>query len=368
MGLQKILLGKKSKIGYGCLHLSFAEHLNEDQKVDFMVEAYKQGVTLFDTAAAYGENRDNERYVGKFLERIGKENRHKVHILTKCGIDFSDMSFPQSPDEIRSSLQESLSESCLNTDYVDILLLHRIDPNVAEEKFEAAIKALKSLVREGKVKHVGLSECTAAQIKIASEIDAEIPIKYIEIAYSLFTQRAETNGVKDACEKLDVGIIAYTSANRGFTSNAILESFTLEEIDETSPEYLRSKTLKVLGIEDNIFENTVGYYDLDKIKVNLRAMLEFQKIAKDLQCTPTQLSLAWIQHQGVVPIPATTNQDHLQENIDSSTIDLRPVVLNKLEKIASLFKGNPNPSILDVLENKDLETGQPISQQKENFI
>lgn len=346
----------KGRMGFGCLQLSYAP-ISRPDKIRIIQKAYSGGATLFDTAAAYGHDRDNEKLLGEALKDI---DRAGVTIVTKCGIDFSTMTYALAPEQIRASVELSLKN--LGASQLDLFYLHRLDPGASKEEFEQAVRTVKMLVKEGKVKQIGLSEPTADQIIEAHRLSPEdIPISSVESAYSIATRRAEQNGVLHTCRQLGIEFVAYTPVVRGLT-DIRLQQISEDEIEASDPAVLRARVFAVLDIEDEVVRRSLGFYSvgfLDEcnIKNNVRMILAFQKKAVSLNCSPTQLALAWLQHRGVTPIPATTNIVHLEENLGAQFLTLSEEALDEFDRAfpAGSFIGNPNPAVLDRFDNPALE-------------
>jgi|GEM_PF-259493 len=352
-----------SKLGFGCLQLSLKPMPLED-KIQLILNAYKMGVTLFDTAAVYGKDRENEKTLGQALKKIDPKN---VTIVTKCGISFQAEAgnyFPQSEEDIRNSVDESLKN--LGVDSIDVLLLHRIKPGAKHDDYVEPIAVMKQLVLEGKVKHIGLSEATAEQIEHAVHIGPkEIGIDVVEIAYSLFTRRAERNGVKAMCEKYGIGILAYTSVIRGSIEPSLLDVLSREHVEASDAKSLKTIFFKHTGISP--FEQTVGYFDDEYFKENLLCILDFLSIAKEYGIKPSTLALAWVIEQGIIPIPGTTNLKHLRDNVKAMSLDTKIAnIISEDMFPVDRFRGIPNPSRLSqfcevTLENYKRDTESHMS-------
>lgn len=351
--LKSVSLGKGHLkvpiVGYGCLQLEYSGLIDESQ-VNFIVEAYKLGVRFFDTAAAYGQDRHNEIILGKALKVITELKGEAPVIATKCGIAFDPTEpYISSEEEIRASVELSLKN--LGVDCIDLLYLHRVDPKMTRANFEQVMSIFRALVAEGKIKHVGLSECSAERIRAANKI---VDITSVELAYSLFTRRAELNGVFETCQELGIGLVAYTSVVRGATNTA-MQRITDEELDNSTSSDLQSLVFRLLGIQDELTQS-VGFFSEKHIRTNSQALIAFQKIAVVQGVSPSQLALAWLGHRGVVSIPGTTNLKHLAENVKAMELNISSEVLDKLtvEFYPGRFQGNPNPSQLDFLDDDAL--------------
>jgi aryl-alcohol dehydrogenase-like predicted oxidoreductase len=220
--MKKRTLGKNglevSALGLGCMGINFGygQALEKQQGIDLIRGAVERGVTLFDTAEVYGPF-TNEELVGEALEPY----RDQVVIATKFGFDIGPETGKQSgmnsrPEHIRKAADGSLKR--LKTDRIDLLYQHRVDPDVPIEDVAGAVK---DLIREGKVKHFGLSEPGAQTIRRAHAVQ---PITAIQNEYSLWTRGPETNGVLQACEELGIGFVPYSPLGKGFLTGAMNEN------------------------------------------------------------------------------------------------------------------------------------------------
>lgn len=342
-----ILAGKKiSPMAFGCMQLTLPNGPTEKTAKNLIDEAIEMRINTFITAAGYGAQRSNEKLLGNVLHECPRET---IFIGTKGGISFASKSYCQSPEEIRQSVEESLKN--LQVEFLDLFTLHRIDKNASPENFAATIAAMKALVKEGKVKAIGLSEPTAAQIHFAQSVEPqEIRITVIESSYSIATRRAEYNGVLDACEQYDMFFMAYTSLLRGFI-NPSLQKISQEECENLSAEELQKRVFGLIHLSE--MQKTIPMFSLENIRDNLKASLAFQKIAKELNCTPSQLSLAWLRHKNarIIPLPGTSSVEHLRENVEAMNIHIPKEIFDKISALE--FKGNPNPPVLGVFDNDE---------------
>lgn len=347
-------------VGYGSLQLSFPE-MPDEKAIPLIVAAYKGGVRFFDTAAAYGLERHNERLLGKALKEINSLNGEEPPIVaTKCGVAFNRTNpYPQTPDEIQESVQQSLKN--LGVQSLDLLYLHRINPKASQKEFSETVCSLKQLVKEGVVKYIGFSEPTEKQIRQFYQVSPyDIPLTSVELAYSLFSRRAELNGVWNVCKELGIGVVAYTSLVRGAT-NTKLQDITDLDFEELDNATLQSHVFELLGIHKESPERSVGFFAHKYIRENVKLLIKFQKKATVLGVSPAQLALAWLQHREVVSIPGTTKLAHLKENIEAMSLDIPTEVLDKLteEFKPGAFQGDPNPSAFSFIDNPDLNNPKP---------
>jgi len=187
----------------------------------------------------------------------------------------------------------------------------------------------------------------------------------VEIAYSLFTRRAESNGVKEICEKYGCGIIAYTSVVRGFIDSKIYDIFTLNEIHTKDVTVLKNKYFSSLNISP--FEQSVGYYDEDLFRENLKVMWLFQKKAVEEAVKPATLALAWLCFSNIISIPGTTNQDYFSENIAAVSLAKNISLMKELTELfpAGCFNGDPNPKMLKHLDMSNINL--PIEKTLSNL-
>jgi aryl-alcohol dehydrogenase-like predicted oxidoreductase len=343
------LLGIRGQIGFGSLQLSYPE-MEEEKARELTNLAIKNGITLFDTAAAYGHESHSERLLGNILR-----DKEGVILSTKCGVDFMQNKYTQTPYEISESVKTSLNK--LQRPKIDLLYLHRINPNATTEEFEATIRGLKQQVRSGFVSYVGLSEPTNDQLLSAIQIDPEIPISAVQSAYSIFTRRAEVNGVLDTCRNNNILFVSYTSVLRGLADTR-LDEISDSDLEGLSSTELREKVFNIFSITP--LSQTLGWFSEEYIHNNLKLGKQFIKEAKRLNVTPAQLGLVWLINNKVVPIPGTTNQNHILENIEATKIRLPPEEMRNLSVMFpyGAFKGTPNPQALATFDN-DLSLEKP---------
>ncbi|PNT67392.1 hypothetical protein BRADI_3g26900v3 [Brachypodium distachyon] len=283
-----------SKIGYGCMGLTgvYNAPVPEDAGVAVIRRAFDAGVTFFDTADAYGPH-TNEILLGKALKQVPRQS---VQVATKCGIagfDISGMVVKGTPDYVRACCEASLAR--LGVDYIDLYFQHRIDQSVP---IEETMGELKKLVEEGKVKYVGLSEASADTIRRAHAVH---PITAVQLEWSLWTRDIEED-IIPLCRELGIGIVPYSPLGRGFfAGRAAVESIPSESLLSKHPRYTG----------ENLEKNKALYTRLEKLSTKYG-------------CTPAQLALAWVLHQGddVVPIPGTTKVKNLDDNIGAVKVKL----------------------------------------------
>ncbi|MDO4260291.1 MAG: aldo/keto reductase [Actinomycetaceae bacterium] len=294
-----------SAIGLGCMGMTTSYHRSDPREALLTLQyAVESGITLFDTAAAYGAGR-NERFVGAAL----KPHRDRVAIATKCGIRRIPPGIPigldGSPGAIRKELRASLQR--LGVDHIDLYYLHRIDPKVPVEE---SVGAMAEAVQQGLVREIGLSEATADQLRRAHAIH---PIAALESEWSLFARDIEKT-ILPVARELGVAIVPFSPLGRGM----------LTATEQGS---------KKLGILD--YRRTLPWWRKENIDANLAAVSQIRAIADSLGVTTAQVALAWVVQRGddVIPIPGTAKRKHLQSNIGAFTVELSDEHLQILESI-----------------------------------
>ncbi|MDO6693860.1 aldo/keto reductase [Aliiglaciecola sp. 3_MG-2023] len=293
-----------SEIGLGCMNLSHAYGTppQESDGIALLEKALDFGVTHFDTAALYGFGA-NEKLVGKVL----KPHRQRIFLASKCGMRAVDGKrvIDGSPKAIRETIEQSLSS--LQTDVLDLYYLHRWDKSIP---IEESVGELSRLVDEGKIKSIGLSEVSAVTLRKAH---SEHPISALQSEYSLWTRNPEI-ACLETCLELDIAFVAFSPLGRGFLSG---------DINDSS------------GFLDQDIRKNMPRFQANNLQENLSLLEQIHSIANAYNCTLSQLSLAWLLHQGphVLPIPGTTQIDHLAENMQASKIVLKPADLKQLEEV-----------------------------------
>jgi aryl-alcohol dehydrogenase-like predicted oxidoreductase len=282
-------------LGLGCMGMSeFYGATDAAQSLRTLEAAYEAGVTLFDTAESYG-NGDNERLLGRFLAA----HRGAVRIATKCGIVREPGKYARridnSPAYIRQAVDGSLAR--LGIDTIDLYYVHRVAPDAP---LEDTIGTLAGLVREGKVRAIGLCEVTPATLRRAAAVH---PIAAVQSEYSLWTRDPEA-GLLEACAELGSAFCAYSPLGRGFLTGKF-DATTL------APDDFRSFNPRFTGAN---------------LQRNLRIADTVRRLAVEKGCTPAQLALAWLLAQGeqVIPIPGTKRESYLRENLGAVDVVLTP--------------------------------------------
>ncbi|MCB0038425.1 MAG: aldo/keto reductase [Caldilinea sp.] len=287
-----------SALGLGCMRMSFGDTPTDKQEmIDFLHASVDRGITFFDTAEVYGPF-TNELLVGEALEPF----KGKVVIATKFGFKHDPDKGPHPtvgldsrPEQIKRVAEASLKR--LRVEVIDLFYQHRPDPNVPMEDVAGAVQ---DLIREGKVKHFGLSEASAEQIRRAHAVQ---PVAALQSEYSLWWRAIEENGVLAACEELGIGLVPYSPLGRGYLTGKIDESTTYASSD------IRSRNPR---------------FTQDAIKANRVVIDLLEHIGKEKGATPAQVALAWLlaQKPWIVPIPGTRKLERLDENIGAVNVQL----------------------------------------------
>jgi aryl-alcohol dehydrogenase-like predicted oxidoreductase len=299
--MQKRKLGKSglevSAIGLGCMGMSFSygPPADKQEMISLIRSAVDRGVTFFDTAEVYGPF-TNEELVGEALVPV----RDQVVIATKFGFKLDPKGGPQwvgldsRPEHIKQVAESSLER--LKVDAIDIFYQHRVDPDVPIEDVAGAVK---DLIKEGKVKHFGLSEAGAQTIRRAHAVQ---PITAVQSEYSLWTRGPEAE-VLPTLEELGIGFVPYSPLGKGFLTGKINENTKFDSSD---------------------FRNTLPRFTPEARKANQALVELLAKIAERKKATPAQIALAWLlaQKPWIVPIPGTTKLHRLEENIGAASIEL----------------------------------------------
>ena len=312
--MQKRKLGKSnlevSAIGLGCMGLSYGygPAVSKQDGISLIRAAVERGVTFFDTAEAYGPF-VNEELVGEALAPFRKQ----VVIATKFGFAGDPngglkMNVMDSrPEHVKEVAEASLKR--LKTDVIDLFYQHRVDPEVAIEDVAGAVK---ELIREGKVKHFGLSEPGVQTIRRAHAVQ---PVTAIQNEYSLWWRKPE-HEVLPVLEELGIGFVPYSPLGRGYLTGKMNENTTFDSTD---------------------FRNTLPRFTPEARKANQALVDLLGEIARRTKATPAQIALAWLlaQKPWIVPIPGTTKLHRLKENIGAASIELTSEDLREIDSAAS---------------------------------
>jgi aryl-alcohol dehydrogenase-like predicted oxidoreductase len=318
-----------SAIGLGCMGMSFAYGPPADKRemISLIRSAVEQGVTLFDTAEVYGPF-TNEELVGEALAPV----RREVVIATKFGFKPVDgaegrwSALDSRPEHIRDVAEASLKR--LNVDVIDLFYQHRVDPDVPIEEVAGAVK---DLIDEGKVKYFGLSEPGVQTIRRAHAVQ---PVTAVQSEYSLWWRRPEED-VLPALEELGIGFVPFSPLGKGFLTGKIDESTTFDSSD---------------------FRNIVPRFSLEARQANQALVDRLRTIGERKQATPAQIALAWLlaQKPWIVPIPGTTKQARLQENLAAAHVEFTPDELREIGSAASTLTvhGDRYPENLERLTGR----------------
>ena len=312
--MQKRKLGKSnlevSAMGLGCMGMSFSYGPPKDKKemTNLLHAAVDRGITFFDTAEVYGPFL-NEELVGEALFPF----RGKVVIATKFAYELKPDGSPgwvrlnSQPEHIKQSVEGSLKR--LRVDAIDLYYQHRVDPEVPIEDVAGAVK---DLIRQGKVKHFGMSEAAAKTIRRAHAVQL---VTAVQSEYSLWFRDREKD-VLPTLEELGIGFVPYSPLGKGFLTG---------KMDENTP------------LDSTDFRSTLPRFTPENRKANLALVDLLGKIAQGKKATPAQIALAWLlaQKPWIVPIPGTTKLNRLDENIGAAAIELTPNDLRDIESAAS---------------------------------
>ncbi len=285
---------KVSAIGLGCMGMSeYYGGGNDEESIRVIHTALDMGITLLDTADMYGLGK-NEELVGKAI----KDRRNEVVLATKFGNErnFNGqlVRINGTPAYVKSACEASLRR--LKVDCIDLYYQHRVDPTVP---IEDTIGAMAELVREGKVRFLGMSEAAAATIRRANQVH---PISALQTEYSIWTRDVEAE-ILPVCRELGIGFVPYSPLGRGFLTGKIRNTDELDARD---------------------FRRIAPRFQTENIKKNLKLIERIEEIAAEKGCKPSQMALAWLLAQGedIVPIPGTKRLNYLKENIGAAEITL----------------------------------------------
>jgi aryl-alcohol dehydrogenase-like predicted oxidoreductase len=315
--MQKRKLGNSglevSALGLGCMRMSFGDKpVDKQEMITFLHTAVERDITFFDTAEVYGPF-TNEELVGEALEPF----RGKVVIATKFGWKHDPIKGPHPsvgldsrPEQIKRVAEASLKR--LRVEVIDLFYQHRPDPNVPMEDVAGAVK---DLIRAGKVKHFGLSEANADQIRRAHAVQ---PVTALQSEYSLWWRNIEES-ILPTCEELGIGVVPYSPLGRGYLTGKVDENTTFDSTD------IRARNPR---------------FAPEAIKANRVVIELLEKIGAQKGATPAQIALAWLlaQKPWIVPIPGSRKLERLDENLGAAKIELTSTDLSEIAKAMSQIK------------------------------
>ena len=299
-----------SAIGLGCMNLSHAygTPVTAEQGEKVLLAALDAGVTLFDTAALYGFGA-NETLVGQVM----KSHRQQFILASKCGMQGVDVNGDGKPVRVIDGRPATIQKTCedalrrLQTDVIDLYYLHRWDKQVP---IEESVGAMGDLVRQGKIRAIGLSEVSATTLRKAH---AEHPIAAVQTEYSLWTRNPEI-AVLDACQELGAAFVAFSPVGRGFLCGAPIDVNALDAKD---------------------IRRSMPRFAPEIFAANQKLLAPYKALAEQAGCTPAQLALAWLLHKAphIIPIPGTTSVPHLLDDLGADTVRLSAETLAALEDL-----------------------------------
>jgi len=302
-----------SATGLGCMSMSHAYgEPNDDESIATLHRALDLGVNLWDTADVYGSGKNEE-----LIARVLVPNRSKIFIATKFGFtqnaDGKGMSFNGSPAYMKTAVEASLKR--LKTDVIDLYYAHRVDPNVPIEEM---VGAMAELVKEGKVRYLGLSEASANSIKKAYAVH---PISALQSEYSLLTREPEQD-VLPLCKELGISFVPFSPLARGLVTN----------------------TLNTDALADGDFRKSLPRYQKEHQENNNNLVAGFATLARQKQCTPAQLALAWVLAQGehIIPIPGTKKRKYLEENAAAVNVMLNDADFKAIDGLLLKYPNTGN--------------------------
>jgi aryl-alcohol dehydrogenase-like predicted oxidoreductase len=300
-----------SALGLGCMRMSFGDSPTDKQEmITFIHQAVERGVTFFDTAEVYGPF-TNEELVGEALQPL----RNKVVLATKFGWKHGPDSGPHPrfgvdsrPEQIKRVAEASLKR--LRVEVIDLFYQHRPDPNVPMEDVAGAVQ---ELIQAGKVRHFGLSESSAEQIRRAHAVQ---PVAALQSEYSIWWRAIEENAVLSTCEELGIGLVPYSPLGRGYLTGKVDETttFVSNDIRSNNPRFTQ-----------------------EAIKANRVVIELLEKIGAEKGATPAQIALAWLlaQKPWIVPIPGSRKLERLDENLGAVNIALTADDLSQIDTAMS---------------------------------
>ncbi len=302
-----------SAMGLGCMRMSFGDNpTDKNEMIAFLHKAVERGITFFDTAEVYGPF-TNEELVGEALEQF----KGQVVIATKFGFKHGEdgprpgTGMDSRPDQIKRVADSSLKR--LRVEVIDLFYQHRPDPEVPMEDVAGAVK---DLIQAGKVRHFGLSESNADQIRAAHAVQ---PVSALQSEYSIWWRTIEENGVLATCEELGIGLVPFSPLGRGYLTGKVDETSTFASAD------IRSRNPR---------------FTQEALKANRGVVELLERIAKQKNATPAQIALAWLlaQKPWIVPIPGSRKLERLDENNGAVNLELSANDLAEIHTAMSQIK------------------------------
>jgi aryl-alcohol dehydrogenase-like predicted oxidoreductase len=305
MDTRKVGPFEVSCIGLGCMSLSWAygQPPSRDQAEAVLKGSLDAGYTFLDTAALYGLGH-NETLIGEVLA----DRRGDYVLASKCGVSNNGhRELNGRPEVLKRTCEESLKN--LKTEVIDLYYLHRWDRRVP---IEESVGALADLVREGKIRSIGLSEVSAQTLRRAHAVH---PIAAMQTEYSPWTRNPEI-AVLDACRELGTAFVAFSPVGRGFLAGGVED---------------------VAALPENDIRRTMPRFQGEALAANLKLLERFKALAAEAGCTPAQLCLAWLLQKDpiIVPIPGTSRPDHMVENAAAAEVALSAEIIERLEALVN---------------------------------